>query len=224
MLSPTETVEISLFKAIVAVAVSDISLAFDNALANSQMASGLPRQQQKKALIFGMLLSCATMIVLTFVVVQIRAHFDWVRYPAGLWLIYVVYKLWFDKEKQHAPHEIAQAMKKAVLLIAFTDLTMASDNAIANSEFALRAGKENVFIVLFVGLLLSCAFMVICTYTIVWVRRFADWIRYPAGLWLIYVALLILGVLEGRKHSVHSHSFPDSTNNNKSSLSTVLRE
>lgn len=184
--------QLSLTSAIFAVALSDISLAFDNALANSQMAAGLPKEKQKKALIFGMLLSCATMILLTFLVVQLRAHFDWVRYPAGVWLIVVVFKLWFDKEKQHAPHEVASAMIKAILLIAFTDLTMAADNAIANSEFALRVGSEHIWTVLMFGLMISCAFMIACTYAIVWIRRFADWIRYPAGVWLLYVAYLIL--------------------------------
>ena len=193
-----ETTQLTLANAILAVAISDVSLAFDNALANSQMAAGLPPQQQKRALIFGMLLSCCTMIVLTFIVVQIRAQFDWIRYPAGLWLLHVVYKLWFDKEKQHAPHEIAKAMIRAILLIAFTDLTMAADNAIANSEFALRAGRAHLWTVLFFGLLISCVFMIVCTYAIVWIRRFADWIRYPAGLWLLVVAWLILS--GGQRH------------------------
>jgi len=189
---PVEPAQLSLIHAILAVALSDISLAFDNALANSQMAIGLPRQQQKKALLFGMLLSCAAMIVLTFIVVQVRSHFDWVRHPAGVWLIYVVYKLWFDKEKTHAPHEVARAMVKAILLITFTDLTMAADNAIANSEFAMRAGKEHLWTILIFGLLISCVFMITCTFAIVWIRRFADWIKYPAGLWLLWVAWLIL--------------------------------
>jgi predicted tellurium resistance membrane protein TerC len=189
---------LTLAAAIAAVALSDVSLAFDNALANSQMAAGLPRQQQKKALIFGMLLSCTMMILITFVVVQIRTYFSWVRYPAGLWLIYVVFKLWFDKEKEHKPHELSRAMVKAVLLIAFTDLTMATDNAIVNSEFALRAGAENVFTVLLFGLLISCVFMISCTYAIVWIRQYADWIKYPAGLWLLYAAYLILS--GGRHH------------------------
>ena len=188
---PVES-QLPLMSAILAVALSDISLAFDNALANSQMAAGLPKEKQRKALVFGMLLSCVTMVVLTFLVVQLRAHFDWVRYPAGLWLIYVVFKLWFEKEKEHAPHEVAKAMMKAILLIAFTDLTMAADNAIANSEFALRVSKEHIWPVLMFGLLISCAFMIACTYAIVWIRRFADWIRYPAGVWLLYVAYLIL--------------------------------
>ncbi len=194
---PAETVPITLASAILAVALSDISLAFDNALANSQMAVGLPRPQQKKALVFGMLLSCATMIVLTFVVVQIRSHFDWVRYPAGLWLIFVVYKLWFEKAKEHPPHALARAMMRAIVLIAFTDLTMAADNAIANSEFALRVAPEHIWSVLIFGLLISCVFMITCTYLIVWIRRFADWIKYPAGLWLLVVAWLIL---TGRGH------------------------
>jgi predicted tellurium resistance membrane protein TerC len=188
----TPGVEYSLSGAIMAVALSDISLAFDNALANSQMAAGLPRQQQKKALIFGMLLSCATMIVLTFVVVQLRSKFDWIRYPAGIWLLYVVFKLWFDKEKEHAPHQLARAMMKAILLIAFTDLTMAADNAIANSEFALGGPPQHLWTILIFGLMISCVFMISCTYAIVWIRQFADWIKYPAGLWLLYVAFLIL--------------------------------
>ncbi len=189
---PSESSSLTLFNAILAVALSDVSLAFDNALANSQMAIGLPQRQQKKALIFGMLLSCTTMIVLTFVVVKIRSHFDWVRYPAGIWLIYVVYKLWFDHKKVHRPSDVAKAMIKAILLIAFTDLTMAADNAIANSEFALRAAPEHLMPVLIFGLLISCVFMIVCTYMIVWIRRYADWIKYPAGLWLLVVAYLIL--------------------------------
>ncbi len=187
-----EPTQLTLWHAVFAVALSDISLAFDNALANSQMAIGLPFAQQKKALIFGMLLSCITMIVLTFVVVQIRTHFDWVRYPAGLWLIYVVYQLWFGNVESHGSKRITHAMMKAILLIAFSDLTMAADNAITNSEFALRAGREHLWTVLIFGLLISCVFMIVCTYAIVWVRRFADWIRYPAGLWLLIVTYLIL--------------------------------
>lgn len=195
---PIESSHLSLYQAILAVALSDVSLAFDNALANSQMAAGLTGKGQKKALIFGMLLSCFTMMVLTFIVVQIRTHFDWIRYPAGLWLIFVVYKLWFD-EKEHSSksHSNSRALTKAILLITFTDLTMATDNAIANSEFALRVAAHYVWPVLIFGLLISCVFMIICTYMIVWIRRFADWIRYPAGLWLLYVAYLIL---KGKGH------------------------
>jgi len=185
-------IQLTLFQAIVAITLSDISLAFDNALANSQMASGLPRVQQKKALIFGMLLSCVTMIILTFGVVYIRGKMDWIRYPAGLWLLYVVYKLWFEKDKEHAPHQVAKAMMRAIVLIAFTDLTMAADNAIANSEFALRVSPDQIWTVLIFGLLISCTFMIICTYMIIWIRRFAEWIKYPAGAWLLVVAYLIL--------------------------------
>lgn len=195
---PADTSELTLMSAIFAVALSDVSLAFDNALANSQMAAGLPRQQQKKALIFGMLLSCATMVVLTFLVVQLRQYFDWIRYPAGIWLLYVVYQLCFAKDKEHAPHELARAMMRAILLIAFTDLTMAADNAIANSEFALRVPREHLWTVLIFGLLISCTFMIVCTYAIVWIRRVANWIRYPAGAWLLYVSYLIL--TGGRHH------------------------
>lgn len=185
--------EFTVTEAILAVTLSDISLAFDNALANSQMVGGLPRKQQKKALIFGMLLSCLTMVVLTFLVFQLRSAVGWIRYPAGAWLIFVVYKMWFDPEvHQHPEHKVARAMYKAILLITITDLTMASDNAIANSEFALRVGREHVWTVLFFGLGLSCTFMITCTYMMVYIRRYADWIRYPAGLWLLYVAFLIL--------------------------------
>lgn len=193
-----EATQITLGNAILAVAISDISLAFDNALANSQMVAGLAKPQQKKALLFGLLLSCLTMIVCTALVVQIRSHFDWIRYPAGLWLIYVVFKLWFDRHDQ-APGAVAGAMMKAIFLITLNDLTLQADNAIANSEFALRAAQMNghihmdrLWTVLIFGLLLSCVFMIICTYAIVWIRRFADWIRYPAGLWLLVVAVLIL--------------------------------
>ncbi len=194
---PEASHEISVTSAVMAVVFSDISLAFDNALANSQMAHHLPREQQRRALMFGMLLSCATMIILTFLVVQIRAAFDWVRYPAGLWLLVVVYKLWFDKSGEVAKHAVSKALMRAIFLIAFTDLTMAADNAIANSEFALRAGPQNIWIVLICGLLISCIFMIICTYAIVWIRKFAEWVKYPAGVWLLYVAYLILN---GSKH------------------------
>ncbi len=190
MIEPTT--QLTLMQAIFAVALSDISLAFDNALANAQMAIHLPARQQRRALLFGMLFSCFTMVILTFIVVQIRTHFDWVRYPAGLWLIYVVFKLWFEKEKKYEPHQLGGAMMKAVLLISITNLTMSADNAIANSEFATRAGTGNLWTVLIFGLLISCAFMVMCTYAIVWVRRYADWVKYPAGLWLLVVAALIL--------------------------------
>ena len=184
--------EFTVVEAILAVTLSDISLAFDNALANSQMVSGLHRSQQKKALFFGMFLSCLTMVVLTFLVFQLRSAVGWIRYPAGAWLVFVVYKMWFDPEVHPSPHRVAGAMMKAILLITVTDLTMASDNAIANSEFALRVGKEHVWTVLFFGLGLSCAFMILCTYLMVYIRRYANWIRYPAGLWLLYVAFLIL--------------------------------
>ena len=184
--------EFTVVEGILAVTLSDISLAFDNALANSQMVGGLPKPQQKKALVFGMMLSCVTMVVLTFLVFQLRSAVGWIRYPAGVWLFFVVYKMWFDPEVHHPPEKMAGAMMKAILLITFTDLTMASDNAIANSEFALRVGKEHVWTVLFFGLGLSCVFMIACTYLMVYIRRYADWVRYPAGLWLLYVAFLIL--------------------------------
>ena len=184
--------EFTVVEGILAVALSDISLAFDNALANSQMVVGLPQKQQKKALFFGMILSCAIMVVLTFLVFQLRSAVEWIKYPAGVWLIFVVYKMWFDPEVHHPPDKVAGAMIKAILLITFTDLTMATDNAIANSEFALRVAKEHVWTILIVGLALSCAFMILCTYSMVLIRRYANWIRYPAGLWLLYVAFLIL--------------------------------
>ena len=39
--------------------------------------------------------------------------------------------------------------------------------------------------------------MILCTYLMVYIRRYANWIRYPAGLWLLYVAFLIL---TGKEH------------------------
>ncbi len=186
-----EMVSFTLGQAILAVAISDITLAFDNALANSQMAMGLPRRQQKTAIFFGLLLSCGIMILLTFTVVQLRATVDWIRYPAAIWLLVIVYKMWFGKVKERAPHEVGRAVLHAILLITFNDLTLMADNAIANSEFALRAGREQLWTVLVFGLLISCMFMIMCTYAIVWIRRYIDWIRYPAGAWLLWVAWLI---------------------------------
>jgi predicted tellurium resistance membrane protein TerC len=196
--------EFTLWEGILAVTLSDISLAFDNALANSQMVRGLPQKQQKKALIFGMALSCVTMIILTFIVFHIRQAVWWIKYPAGLWLLYVVYKMWFDPEVHHPPERMAGAMLKAILLITVTDLTMQTDNAIANSEFALRVEPHHVWTILIVGLGLSCTCMIISTYLIVYVRRYVNWIRWPAGLWLIYVAFLILT----GKNTHHAPSAP----------------
>ena len=113
----------------------EIMLSVDNAFALALLARHLPRDEQRKALTYGLVGALLFRIIaLTSVNVLIRSH--WLKFVGGGYLIYIAFRHFFgwDKAKEESSDAAASKLSKqmgfwrTVVMIEVTDIAFAVDS------------------------------------------------------------------------------------------------
>lgn len=179
----------------------DLVLAGDNAVAVGVVAGGLPADQRKRVIAWG--LAAAVLIRIGFAVVasQLMGLIG-LLLAGGLLLLWVCWKLWRELRAQAlAEEEQAAAVldsdpatepkgaqpktfRTALVQILVADLSMSLDNVLA----VAGAAREHPAI-LALGLLLSVALMGVAATAIARLLHRHRWIGYAGLLIVLYVAL-----------------------------------
>ena len=145
------------------VVVIDLVLAGDNAIVVGMAASGLPREQQRRVIMIGIVLALLCRIAFALVAVQLLAIIG-LLLAGGLLLLWVAWKMW---REMHPPAAVtreraepgqrtvaAKTQRTAIVQIAIADVSMSLDNVLA----VAGAARDHMAMLVF-GLVLSIALM-----------------------------------------------------------------
>lgn len=159
----------------------DIVLAGDNAIVIALAARNLPKDQQKKAVIWGTVGAITIRIIATLLVVQLLA-IPWLHLIGGLLLIWIAFKLLVQQE-DHDNVKAGNTLWQSIKTIIIADAAMGIDNVIA----VAGAANGHTLLVI-IGLLISIPVVVWgSTLFIKLVDRF-NWIIYLGAAVLAYTA------------------------------------
>lgn len=166
-----ELFEASALTAFFSVVLIDLALAGDNAVAVGLAASGLPREQQRRAIMWGIILALVLRIVFAGITIQLLG-IPGLLFAGGLLLFWVAWRMWEDL-KRHQPvtvgdpvagEKAAEAIvtgggkpvtfKSALLTIIIADVSMSLDNVLA----VAAVSRHHPYIMAF-GLVLSVVLM-----------------------------------------------------------------
>ncbi len=196
----------SQISAFIQVLMIDLVLAGDNAVAVGLAASGLPQDQRRKVILYGLAAAVALRIGFALITVQLLQIVG-LLVAGGLLLLWVCWRMWRDLHHGHED-EAAQAsasledatgvdvdgsggvraagrikpaktFRQAFLTIFVADVSMSLDNVLA----VAGAAREHPSILVF-GLVLSIALMGVAA---TWIAKLLH--RFP---WIGYVGLLIV--------------------------------
>jgi len=197
--------------ALLQVVFIDLVMAGDNAVAVGLVASGLPSETRRKAILIG--LAAAVIMRIGFVLVTAELlTIIGLLLAGGLLLLWVAWKMWRELREQEAEdraeasledalgHEgggaaavpatqakakapRAKTFKMAVIQILIADLSMSLDNVLA----VAGAAHAHVEIMVF-GLILSIALMGVASHFIAKILHKYRWIGFFGLLVVLYVA------------------------------------
>ncbi|NBB17217.1 YjbE family putative metal transport protein [Caulobacter sp. SLTY] len=187
--------------ALLQVLMIDLVLAGDNAVAVGLAAGGLPQEQRKKAILYGLIAAVVLRIGFALITVQLLGMIG-LLLAGGALLLWVCWKMWREMRDQ-AAHDEAQAnaaldddpttepnvkpaksFKAAFIQILIADVSMSLDNVLA----VAGAAREHPAIMVF-GLLLSIALMGAAATWIASLLHKHRWIGYVGLVIVLYVAL-----------------------------------
>ncbi|MBE3552778.1 MAG: TerC family protein [Kyrpidia tusciae] len=193
-----EFLSAAFFSALLAIIIIDLVLAGDNAVVIGMSARTLPKDLQKKAIVWGTLIAIVVRILATFVAVWLL-EIPGLLLAGGLLLIWISYKLLIQQSKHDgkagsglgkvagtmAVAEAAVGLRAAIRTIVVADAAMGLDNVLA-----VAGAAHGHWILVFLGLLISIPLVVWGSTLIV---KLMD--RFP---WLIYVGGGVLAWTAGK--------------------------
>ena len=145
------------------VVVIDLVLAGDNAIVVGMAASGLPREQQRRVIMIGIVLALLCRVAFALVAVQLLAIIG-LLLAGGLLLLWVAWKMWRElhppaaavaRRAEPGQHAVAaKTQRTAIVQIAIADVSMSLDNVLA----VAGAARDHMAMLVF-GLVLSIALM-----------------------------------------------------------------
>ncbi|UVI30106.1 TerC family protein [Paenibacillus spongiae] len=163
------------WSALLAIVVIDLVLAGDNAIVIGLSARNLPKEHQKKVILFGTAGAIAIRSLLTLVVVWLL-KIPGLLLVGGLLLVWIAYKLLVEEKG----HDVKSASNiwGAVRTIVIADTVMGLDNVLA-----VAGAAHGDFLLVVIGLLISVPIVVWgSTLILKWVERFPVIIYIGAGV------------------------------------------
>lgn len=187
--------------ALASVVMIDIALAGDNAIVVGMAAAGLPADQRRKAILWGIVAAALLRIVFAVFTSQLLMIVG-LMVAGGILLLWVSWKLWREirsgAHKEEAEGEAAlededvapkpgKSFKEAVTQIVVADVSMSLDNVLA----VAGAAREHTG-VLILGLALSVALMGLAASFVARLLQRHHWIAYAGLVIILFVAVKMI--------------------------------
>ncbi|CAN7287199.1 TerC family protein [Phenylobacterium sp. LjRoot219] len=187
--------------ALLQVLMIDLVLAGDNAVAVGVVAAGLPPDQRKRAIFWGLVAAVVTRIGFALITTQLMGVIG-LLLAGGILLLWVCWKMWKEMRAQAAVDEAtaeavldadpatepnvvqAKSFRSALIQILIADVSMSLDNVLA----VAGAAREHPSVLVF-GLLVSIALMGVAATWIARLLHHYRWIGYVGLAIVLYVAL-----------------------------------
>ena len=191
----------SALSAFLQVLMIDLVLAGDNAVAVGLAAGGLPAEQRKKAILWGLAAAVIIRIGFALITTQLLAVIG-LLLAGGLLLLWVCWRMWKELREQAVADEVAagaamdddpttepmvkpaKSFRAAFTQILIADISMSLDNVLA----VAGAARDHPGILVF-GLLMSIALMGVAATWIASLLHRYRWIGYVGLVIVLYVAL-----------------------------------
>jgi len=178
--------------ALAQVALIDLTLASDNAVAVGMAASGLPQPQRRRAIVLGLGTAVVLLCVLAFFAVRLlESGGGGLVLGGGLLLLLISAQMWSDLTRRRHDRQArgAQPFKErtllqALLMIFSADVSTSLDNVLAVAGVA----RDQPPWVLFVGLALSVALTGFAAAAVAQILRRRPWIGYFGLAIVVFVA------------------------------------
>ena len=178
--------------ALLQVVLVDITLAGDNAVVVALAVAGLPRPQQRPAIVLGIGAAAVLRILLGAVALQMLQVIGLVL-AGGLLLLWVCWKMYRELHRfrpagaPEAPPRV-KSLRHAVLQIVLADLSMSLDNVLA-----VAGAAEGRTWVLVAGLAVSVVLTGLAAALIAGLLERHRWLAWLGLLIVLYVALRMIG-------------------------------
>ncbi|WP_108671690.1 TerC family protein [Peribacillus acanthi] len=143
-----EILSVEFFSALMVIIAIDLVLAGDNAILIGLAARNLPKEQQKKAILFGSLGAVVIRSVATIGVVWLL-KVPGLHLVGGLMLVWIAYKLLVE-EDDHGDVKAGDSFWAAIRTILIADALMGLDNVLA-----VAGASHGNFLLVVIGLLVS---------------------------------------------------------------------
>lgn len=199
-----EFFDASVLTAFFSVVLIDLALAGDNAVAVGLAAAGLPREQQRRAIMWGIILALVLRIVFAGITIQLLG-IPGLLFVGGLLLFWVAYRMWQDL-KHHQPVTVgdpvagehaAEAIvtgggkpitfRSALLTIIIADVSMSLDNVLA----VAAVSRHHPYIMAF-GLVLSVILMGLAAAIIARVIEKHRWIAVIGIIIIVFAGVRMI--------------------------------
>lgn len=169
------------FSALLSIVLIDLVLAGDNAIVIGMASRNLPKEQQRKAIMWGTVGAIGVRILATLLVVYLL-KIPGLLLIGGLLLIWIAYKLLVE-EKDHDNIKAGQSLGAAIRTIVIADTVMGLDNVLA-----IAGASHGSPLLVALGLIISVPIVVWgSTIILKWIERF-PWIIYLGAAVLAYTA------------------------------------
>lgn len=196
-----ELLEASAITAFLSVVLIDLALAGDNAVAVGLAASGLPREQQRRAIMIGIIMALVLRIVFAGITIQLLG-IPGLLLVGGLLLFWVAWRMWDDLRRhqpvmvgepekvEHAIEEVTshgqhpKTFRTALLTIIIADVSMSLDNVLA----VAAVSRHHPYIMAF-GLILSVVLMGVAATIIARVIEKYRWIAFVGIIIIIFAGV-----------------------------------
>lgn len=196
-----ELLEASAITAFLSVVLIDLALAGDNAVAVGLAASGLPREQQRRAIMIGIIMALVLRIVFAGITIQLLG-IPGLLLAGGLLLFWVAWRMWDDLRRhqpvmvgepekvEHAIEEVTshgqhpKTFRTALLTIIIADVSMSLDNVLA----VAAVSRHHPYIMAF-GLILSVVLMGVAATIIARVIEKYRWIAVVGIIIIVFAGL-----------------------------------
>ena len=175
-----------LFTILLSIIVIDLVLAGDNAIVIGLAARSLPKQQQKKAIIWGTVGAIIIRATATIFVVWLL-KIPGLQLVGGLILIWIAYQL-LVKEEGSENVKSSSTLFGAIRTIIIADVMMGLDNVIA-----IAGAAHGNFLLVVIGLLISVPLVVWGSQVILrWMEKFPALIYIGAGVLAMTAAKMVV--------------------------------
>jgi YjbE family integral membrane protein len=171
----------------------DIVLAGDNAIVVGMAAAGLPADQRRKAIFWGIIAATVMRIAFASITVQLLSIVG-ITLAGGILLLWVCWKMYRELRTPHEQHVEGagegeeggpprKTLKQAIIQILVADVSMSLDNVLA----VAGAAKDHPYI-LIIGLAFSVVLMGVAATLIARLLDKHRWIAWVGLLVILYVA------------------------------------
>nr|WP_294526968.1 YjbE family putative metal transport protein [uncultured Rhodopila sp.] len=175
--------------ALAQVVMIDVALAGDNAVVVGLAVAGLPRRQQRSAILLGIAGATVVRIAMGALALQLLAIIG-LLLAGGVLLLWVCWKMYRELRRPPGLAEVSvegKTLSQAVLQIIVADVSMSLDNVLA-----VAGAAHGNTMALAAGLLLSVALMGLAANLIARLLEKFRWIAWIGLAIVLYVALTMI--------------------------------